>query len=151
MMHKILSIVLAATVVSGCGTSKNASMSHAPSTLSASEAKEGWQLLFDGKSTAGWHTYGKQGVGAAWKVEDGTLHFDAVAKNTQHVEGGNIVTNNDYGDFDLKYDWKISPNGNSGVMFYVKEDAAKYPEPWQTGPEMQVLDNDGHPDGKLKR
>lgn len=107
-----------------------------------------WKPLFDGKTTAGWHTYNSSGVGDAWKVEDGgVLHLSTEAKKAG-AKGGDIVTDQEFDNFHLKYDWKISPNGNSGVIFYSKEDP-KYSEMWNTGPEMQVLDNNGHPDAKI--
>jgi len=115
----------------------------APNTLSPTEKKEGWKLLFDGTSTKGWHVYGRPAV-AQWIVQDG-----AIAPDQTKPVHGDLVTNEDYGDFDLKLEWKISPNGNSGVLFYVQEDTAKYKEPYFTGPEMQVLDNDGNHDGKI--
>ncbi|MDQ3551928.1 MAG: DUF1080 domain-containing protein, partial [Bacteroidota bacterium] len=125
------------------GTSQSA-------VLSQQEQNEGWKLLFDGQTTNGWHTYGKSTIGKAWKVVDGTLYFDAASKKSfQTPEGGDIVTNEEFENFHLKLDWKISPNGNSGIMFYVHEDPVKYSEPWHTGPEMQVLDNNGHPDAKI--
>lgn len=108
--------------------------------------KDGWKSLFDGKTTKGWHTYGKTAAGSSWEVKDGALHLNKAAG-----EGGDLVTDGEYSNFDLKLEWKISPKGNSGVMFYVHEDAAKYPAPYHTGPEMQVLDNDGHPDGKIHK
>lgn len=110
---------------------------------------DGWELLFDGASTAGWHTYGNKPVGKAWKVVDSTLFLDASEKKDgKVVGGGDIVTDADFDNFHLKYEWKISPNGNSGIIFYAQEDA-KYKYPWETGPEMQVLDNNGHPDAKI--
>jgi 3-keto-disaccharide hydrolase len=120
-------------------------------SLSKTEKDSGWKILFDGKTTSGWHNYGKQNVGKEWKVEDGLLHLDASAKDK---EGGDLVTNEEYGNFDLKLDWKISDKGNSGIIFYVHEDPAKYPESYETGIEMQILDNGtptrlGQPDGKL--
>lgn len=119
-------------------------------TLSAQERSDGWELLFDGRSTTGWHTYGKSTIGKAWKAEDGTLRLDAASKKDwQTNEGGDIVTENEYGNFDLRLEWKIAPGGNSGIMFFVKEDSARYPYPWHTGPEMQVLDNAAHPDAKI--
>lgn len=120
--------------------------------LSASEKKEGWTLLFDGTSSKGWHKYGGAPIGAAWKVEDGTLYLDpSVKQDWQIREGGDIVTDLEYGDFDLKLEWKIAKNGNSGIMFYIHEDSAAYRWPWMTAPEMQVLDNEGHQDGKIKK
>ncbi len=111
-----------------------------------------WQSLFDGKEIKGWHSYGKTTVGTAWKVEDGGLHLDtSVKKDGKIADGGNLLTDNEFENFHLKLEWKISPNGNSGILFYVHEDTAKFKEPYMTGPEMQVLDNDGHSDGKLFR
>ncbi len=113
-------------------------------TPSPKNNAKGFVKIFDGKSTKGWHTYNKKEAGSAWKVEAGALHLDATAKEGR----GNLVTDESYENYHLKYEWKISPNGNSGLLFNVVEDA-KYNEPYFTGPEMQVLDNDGHPDGKI--
>jgi len=110
-----------------------------------------WINLFDGKTTKGWHSYGKPTTGSAWKVEDGMLFFDGVSKKEQQLTGGDIVTDESFGNFHLKLEWKISKNGNSGIIFYVQDEPTKYDNVWFTGPEMQVLDNDGHPDGKIKK
>ena len=136
-------IILSAVLFSGCGSSKNGMNS------SSNTASKGWEKLFDGKTTTGWHTYGKTEVGQAWKVSDGALYLDA--KNKKEGQGGDITTNEEYGNFHLKLEWKISKNGNSGIIFFVKEDLSKYPASYNTGPEMQVLDNDGHPDGKINK
>lgn len=133
-------IILCATLFSSCGSSKNA--------MSGS-SKNGWQKLFDGKTTTGWHTYGKSFAGANWKVEDGALFFDS--KNRTTGQGGDLVTNEEFENYHLKMEWKISKNGNSGIIFYVHEDPAKYPATYNTGLEMQVLDNDGHADGKINK
>lgn len=108
--------------------------------------KNGWKKLFDGKTKKGWHSYGKASAGEAWKIADGNLYVDPSIK-----EGGDLVTDEEYGNFDLKLEWKISKNGNSGILINIKEDAAKYNETYFTGPEIQVLDNDGHPDGKITK
>jgi hypothetical protein len=134
-------IVLSAIIISGCGSSKNAMK--APSNTSSGE----WQKLFDGQTTSGWHSYGEKKAGKAWKVVDGALYFDA--KNKKEGQGGDITTNEEFGNFHFKLEWKISKNGNSGIMFFVNEDLKKYGASYNTGPEMQVLDNDGHPDGKF--
>lgn len=149
-MYKFYFIIFAAAIITGCTSAKITSMDTSQNILSPTEKNNGWQLLFDGKTTNGWHTYGKQTIGKAWKAEDGTLHLDAASKkNYSTDEGGDIVTNEEFGNFDLKLEWKISKNGNSGIMFYVKEDATKYQQPYFTGPEMQVLDNSGHADAKI--
>lgn len=120
--------------------------------LTAEEKKEGWQLLFDGSSLSGWHKYGGAPVGQAWKVKDSSLYLDATQmENWQIKGGGDIVTDEEFEDFHLKLDWKIDKNGNSGIILYIHEDSAKYEWPWMTGPEMQVLDNAGHPDAKIEK
>ncbi|MDQ6609330.1 MAG: DUF1080 domain-containing protein [Bacteroidota bacterium] len=115
--------------------------------------EDGWVSLFDGKTTAGWHSFKKMTVGKIWKVDDGSLHLDPSAKKDAPAEGGDLVSNNEYENFDLKLEWKISPKGNSGIIYFIHEDA-KYENTYETGMEMQVLDNGtptrlGHPDGKL--
>lgn len=119
----------------------------APSQPKPSE----WIHLFDGKTTKGWHSYGKATAGNAWKVQDGTLFFNAESKKINPTQGGDLVTNGSFTNFHLKLEWKISKNGNSGIIFWVQDDTSKYKQVWFTGPEMQVLDNDGHPDGKIKK
>ena len=114
------------------------------------QAQEKWISLFDGKTTNGWHTFGKKTAGEAWKVVDGAIMFDPNNKvNGRIVGGGDIVTNESFTNFHLQLEWKISKNGNSGIIFFVQNDPSKYKNTWHTGPEMQVLDNDGHPDSKI--
>ena len=114
-----------------------------PNTLTKAEKQEGWTLLFDGSTTNGWHMYGQPTAGI-WTVQDGAL-----APDTSRHGHGDLLTNGIYGDFDLRLEWKISPKGNSGILFFINEDTAKYKETYITGPEMQVLDNDGNHDGKI--
>jgi len=112
------------------------------SGLTDEEKKEGWQLLFDGTSTKGWHKYGGKEVGEAWKIDSGALHLDASARVDWQIKGGgDIISDEEYENFDLKLDWKIDTCGNSGLIFYIHEDTSKYKWGWETGPEMQVLDN----------
>ena len=118
--------------------------------LTDEEVKEGWVSLFDGETTKGWHKYGGAPVGAAWKVENGMLCLDASQKENRQIKGGgDIITDEEYENFHLKLEWKIDTCGNSGIIFYIHEDTAKYERPWMTGPEMQVLDNKCHPDAKI--
>ncbi|MGF1923555.1 MAG: 3-keto-disaccharide hydrolase [Bacteroidia bacterium] len=111
-------------------------------------AQRGFKPLFDGKTTTGWHTYNKTTVGSAWEVVDGAIHMNPVKKG--RTGGGDLVTDKEYGDFHLKLEWKVAPKANSGIIFYVHEDP-KYGQTYLTGPEMQVIDNDGHPDGKITK
>ncbi|RYZ44778.1 MAG: DUF1080 domain-containing protein [Chitinophagaceae bacterium] len=150
-MYKVCFTIAAVTLLS-CSSTNKTTMNSTGSNQAAAE--EGFVSLFDGKTTNGWHTYGKTGIGKAWKAVDGTLHLDAAAKKEwQTAEGGDIVSDDEYENFHLKLEWKISPKGNSGVIFYTKEEP-QYEYMWHTGPEMQVLDNgtatmEGHPDAKI--
>ena len=115
-----------------------------PNTLSSAEKKAGWKLLFDGKTTQGWHTYLRDTVGAKWQVKNGAMVFDPSQPNSG---GGDIVTNDAYENFELNLEWKISKGGNSGIIFDIQEDP-KYSATYLTGPEMQVLDNINADDNK---
>jgi hypothetical protein len=136
-------ILLSAIALSGCGSNSERMDTSTDNTSSE------WQKLFDGETTKGWHSYGMNEVGAAWKVSEGALYLDA--KNKKEGQGGDITTDEEFDNFHLKLEWKISKNGNSGIMFFVHEDLSKYGASYNTGPEMQVLDNDGHPDGKINK
>ncbi len=109
-----------------------------PNRLTPAEQDAGWKLLFDGETLAGWRGYKQDGPPAAWRVEDGALHF------SKEGTGGDLVTETEYAEFDLKLEWKLAPGGNSGVCYRLTEDGGAM---WTTGPEMQVLDNDVHADG----
>ena len=147
-MQKIFIVVAAIIFFVSCNSPKQASSG--TNRLTGDEKNNGWKLLFDGKTTKGWHKYGGEKIGAAWKVKDGCLFLDTTIKeNWQIKDGGDIVTDEEYDNFDLQLEWKIAKDGNSGIMFYVHEDKSKYNWPWETGPEMQVLDNNGHPDAKI--
>jgi hypothetical protein len=106
-------------------------------TLSEEEKKAGWKLLFDGKTTEGWKGYRKDKFPEGWQVVDGVL--------TRVKGGGDICTIEEFTDFELQADWKISPGGNSGIMYRVAE---THGAPYETGPEYQVLDDERHGDGK---
>ena len=146
-MNKIFLVVLAALF---CSCQSARVIAQTPNSLSSQERSEGWQLLFDGQTTRGWHKYGGAPIGAAWKVQDGALWLDPSQKEGWQIKGGgDIVTDEVFTDFHLMLEWKIAQNGNSGIMFYIHEDSTKYQWPWMTAPEMQVLDNQGHPDAKI--
>jgi len=151
-MKKVLVIALAATIFHADVSAQSNPAYSMDNTLSEQERSDGWTLLFDGKTTTGWHTYGYNSVGNAWNVADGTLHLNlGTQKEWPSGESHDILTNDEYGNFHLKVDWKISKNGNSGIIFNIHEDKAKYRNTYETGPEMQVLDNAGHPDAKIPR
>lgn len=107
-----------------------------PNTLTAAERAAGWRLLYDGRSTDGWRGFRQQSIPAGWQSVDGAL--------TRASGGGDVITVDQFASFELSLEWQIAPGGNSGIMFRVSESADAT---FQTGPEMQVLDNAGHPDG----
>lgn len=111
-------------------------------TLTEDEQRAGWKLLFDGKTTKGWRKFQGKTVPESWQVKNGALALI----HESGKSGGDIITTDQYGDFELELEWKISPGGNSGIMYRVVENDLKYP--WQSGPEYQLLDNAGHEDGK---
>jgi len=102
-----------------------------PNTLTRPEILAGWKLLFDGKSTEGWRNYKKDSISDAWKVVDGALVREG-------NNAGDIVTTKKYKYFEFSVDYKISKGGNSGLMFHVTENN---PNPWNSGPEVQIQDN----------
>lgn len=106
-------------------------------------AESEWEILFDGTNYDQWKGYGADEVYDNWTIEDGAMAF------TPGEEGGkNIITKNTYTNFELALEWKISDAGNSGIFWAVVEDA-KFNEAYETGPEIQVLDNTAHPDAKI--
>lgn len=118
--------------------------------LTSSEQKQGWRLLFNGKNTANWHVFKKQSDGSAWTIEDNALTLDPSVKdaNGKRKGGGDLVTDDEFENYELRLDWKIAPCGNSGIIFNAIEND-QVSTPWQSGPEMQVLDNTCHPDAKI--
>lgn len=108
-------------------------------TLTEEEKADGWQLLFNGKDLSNWRKFRSEDApGLGWKVEDGIL------KKAGKLPGGDIVSKEKYKDFTLTWEWSISKNGNNGIKYMVNED-----RPNAAGPEYQMLDDDGHPDGKI--
>ncbi len=110
-----------------------------PNSLTAKEKADGWKLLFDGKSLAGWRGYKTEAIGAGWKVVDGALVLTA-------AKAGDILTKAEFADFDLKFEWMISAGGNSGVIYRAGLGESA---PYRFGPEYQVLDNIAATDNKL--
>jgi len=142
-MSRTTAIVLLAGILAAAGCKTNSSNAAAPSAANASSTQEqqgGWKQLFDGKTTAGWRNYKKESVGPGWTVVDGIL-------TRSGENAGDIITSDKYKNFELALDWRVSEGGNSGIMYRVTEDNDY---PWQSGPEMQILDNERHADGKLE-
>jgi hypothetical protein len=128
-------VLLLATAIAGCaGSHREASTN----VLTTAERKEGWRLLFDGKTTIGWRGYRTDRFPDGWQIIDGAL--------VRVAEGaGDIITNERFRNFELALQWKVDSGGNSGI-FYRGTEAGE--NTWNTAPEMQVLDDARHADGK---
>jgi hypothetical protein len=109
----------------------------AHNTLTPAEKAAGWRLLFDGKTTEGWRGYRQKGMTDGWQAVDGAL--------TRVGKGGDIITTEQFQDFELAFEWKLNAGGNSGVFFRASEETGSV---WQNAAEYQILDNAGHADGK---
>ncbi len=116
----------------------------AQNTLTEEEKKDGFVLLFDGKTSDGWRGYKKDVFPDRWLIEEGTIHFNPKAEGSR----GDIIFDKMFSNFHLKIEWKIAEAGNSGI-FYLGAENDKFGAIYATAPEMQVLDNAKHPDAKL--
>lgn len=127
------------TLLSGCDRTSM------PPTERTDDASTDWVVLFNGTDLAGWRSYGMTSVNSGWIVEDGAIVLDANPSTTQ-TTGGDLITDNQFENFELELEWKISEGGNSGIFFAVQEiDGQRVAH--ETGIEMQILDDDKHPDG----
>jgi hypothetical protein len=132
-------LVVVALAASACGAPAPASSQVRHNALTDAERAAGWRLLFDGTTTAGWRGYHMSAVPAGWAAADGAL--------TRVGGGGDIITMDQFADFELALEWKLTPGGNSGIMYRVTEE---YDESYKSGPEMQVLDDAAHRDGQSR-
>ena len=108
-------------------------------TLTPAERTAGWRLLFDGKTTTGWRGWKIDTLPSGWQVVDGAL--------TRVRRAADIITTEKFKNFELSLEWKIAPNGNSGIFYRASEDDDAI---YWSAPEMQVLDDAGHPDGQSR-
>ncbi len=132
---KIYALLILAFCVSGCKTGQKKTTQRRPekrqdNQLTDAEKKAGWILLFDGKTTQGWKNYRRNTISKKWVAVDGTL---------KHLgRGRDIVTEKAFSNFIFQIDWKIGKDTNSGIFYRVTENKSN---PWETGPEYQILDN----------
>lgn len=144
---KWLSILLLILGITSCSIQINTTTAGNDSTMTDANnkretGKAKWISLFDGKSLAGWHGFNKTGEIKNWKIEGSAMVCLGAAKD---AHGGDIVSDKEYENFELKWQWKVTKGANSGVMYHVIENP-KYQAPYETGPEYQIIDDIGFPD-----
>jgi len=136
-MKQYFFLSLATVLLIGCASSKTAS----DNQLMENEKNNGWKLLFDGKTLNGWRTYQNK-ASDLWIVNDGILHCKGNTTNKSDMQV-DLITNEQFENFDLNLDWKIAPKGNSGIMYLVTE---QYPAAYLSGPEYQLIDDANFPE-----
>lgn len=139
-MRKMFVLVFVCSVIT---VGNMSSCKEATKETANSIAEESAETVIEGNLIRGWHGYNRGPIGKAWSFDDGVISFDK-----SRGEGGDIVTDEEYENFELTLDWKISDCGNSGIFWNIVE-SKQYKYPWMTGPEMQILDNKCHPDAKI--
>lgn len=134
----LINLMVCAGLLIGCANGPTtAEDAQAPNTLTEQEVADGWELLFDGETIEKWRGFRQEDMHDGWAIEDGCL--------VRVGDGGDIITREQFDDFELTLEWKLEEGGNSGIFYNVIED---YPIAHESGPEMQVLDNTKHNDGK---
>jgi hypothetical protein len=138
---KLPALGLALALIAAGAVAEDGRGSPGHNTLTARERADGWKLLFDGRTLEGWREFEKTTIGPGWQVQDGVLAL------VDPQKAADLITTRNYADFDLVFDWKISPMGNSGVYYHVIETGE---HGYQSGPEYQLLDN-AHGEPPLER
>lgn len=146
MKKPLLFIALAAVFACKDKPKENKEEVQEEMTEVVEEKEAEWTTLFDGTSFDGWHMYNGGEVTEPWKLEDGAMVFYPMEERPEGANY-NLVTDEEFTDFVLTMDWKIAEGGNSGFFWGVKE-GEEYGQPYVTGPEIQVLDDERHPDAK---
>jgi len=136
-MKNIMVLFCMAALAFACGPKKSETLNE----LTEAQKADGWKLLFDGKTMNGWRIFkGKEND--TWEVLNGTLHCKPVTETSS--KRSDLMTTEQYKNFELAFDWKIPKGANSGVMFHVTED---FDLPYASGPEYQIIDDAGYPGG----
>ena len=117
-----LTLLILFTLINSCNTEKS----------------QKWEYIFDGETFNGWHVYNAESIGSEWSINNGELIF---TNNEEY--GQDLITDKEYTNFELSIEWNISENGNSGILYGVKE-LDEFDAPFKTGPEIQVLDNENY-------
>ena len=133
-------LLFAATLTAACQTENSQQAADTDTTAIVVTENDDWVPLFDGRSLDAWRNYRADTISDKWQVQDGMLTLTGKG-------GGDIITKDEYENFELELEWKISEGGNSGIFFNVVENDS-LGAVYLTGPEMQILDDERHPDAK---
>ena len=139
LMTQLAVAVVACTPMGNSPPAESGATTSVSTGLTADQRAAGWRPLFDGTNTAAWRGYKTQTMPSGWRIVDGTL--------TKSGSVEDIVTKDQFGNFQLALDWKLSPGGNAGVFYRGTEE---YDHIYWSAPEYQLLDDAGHPDGKSR-
>jgi hypothetical protein len=139
-----ISVLLAGMLIilTGCASSSGSSRNEQTQNnmVNKSEKKQGWVSLFDGNTLTGWRTYQNKKTDS-WSVSDGTIHCNPGSMAPGQTRA-DLMTIDQFENFELVIDWKIAPKGNSGIIYLLSE---KHAQPYLTGPEYQLIDDTGYP------
>lgn len=142
-LNLILSFILVLAIASSCGSKGGDSKETAKETAKG----DGFVTIFDGKTTTGWRGYNKPAFPSeGWEVVDGTLHCKETGTGEAGL-GGDIIFDKKLTNFELSLEWKVGSGGNSGIFILAQEIPGE--QIYKSSPEMQILDNDKHPDAML--
>jgi hypothetical protein len=147
--HKfILTLLTAGVFLISCSkpvpTQETPALEDSPiNTLTEAEKAAGWELLFNGNSFDGWKRYNRDTIGPLWTIQQGQIVCDGTGFGEGSGEhGGSLMTTRTFGNFELSVEWKITPGGNSGILYHVVENPELHND-YETGPEYQVIDDAG--------
>ena len=156
IMGLVWPAMLAISVVHCSDAERNPAHSERRESAPAKDGAPAWRLIFDGETFDGWRGVGRAGIPEGhWIIEDGAIRKVKssnvpLAADGQPMQGGDLMTEETFGDFELSFEWRVSPAGNSGVKYNVSEEFSTAHDPPHAalGFEYQVLDDSGHPDAE---
>lgn len=148
IFYSVSLIAMSAMMFMACGNANKQANTTEAAADSVAQPQEEWITLFDGTSFNGWRGYNRTDMPTAWTIEDGAIKINGSGMGEAGAkDGGDIIYDRKFKDFELTFEWKVSPGGNSGVFYLAQEIPGK--PIYESAPEYQILDNERHPDAKL--
>jgi hypothetical protein len=148
IFYSVSLIAMSAMMFTACGNANKQTNTTEAGADSVAQPQEEWITLFDGTSFNGWRGYNRTDMPTAWTIEDGAIKINGSGMGEAGAkDGGDIIYDRKFKDFELTFEWKVSPGGNSGVFYLAQEIPGK--PIYESAPEYQILDNERHPDAKL--